>query len=606
MNCPNGYHKPGSKCKDCFIEKRGKKYTVITRDGGTGKLVKAETPKTDKGAELIIIAKENAVDFFRDQYKTGYAVLVSPLIQKELVVVTNDTSALTFRKSKEINSPLGDSKITDGSDVSDVKQTVPLNSRQFEWWLARLYHEKTRGTVSGEYIRAAIKVLESETQTKPIRFLYNRFAPNGELSYWWDIGDEKGRAIHISKDGWGIEPSPPKLFRRYSHMQPLAEPEVGGDLTPFLNYLNLEEAGDKLLAIVSSISYMIPEIPRVGTTVTGMQGSGKSTWHRLIQTLLDPSSTDLLTLPTKDDDLIQILDHHAVAIFDNVNTITRKQSDILCRGITGIGNEKRELYTTDDSFIRSFMRVIGLNGVSMPVEKGDLFSRMILLPWEPITTRKTDAEMKADMKRDAPKLLGAMLDILVKAINIFPEVKTSLNVRMSDFAKWGCAITLAIGLKQSDFERAYRENIKSQDEESVRASMVAEMVIRYLRINGETKIEGSATDLKKMIESFENPPDERGKPTGDLLSRREGWPKNATHFGRELTEIAPSLMALGYKVITPKKGRGKTRNYSVEKIITADAKAPEKGQRSFETIDADELTDTRLYLALKGENVDVA
>jgi hypothetical protein len=203
-------------------------------------------------------------------------------------------------------------------------------------------------------------------------------------------------------------------------------------------------------------------------------------------------------------------------------------------------------------------------------------------------------------------LLGAILDILVKAINIFPDVKTSLNVRMSDFAKWGCAITLAIGLKQSDFERAYRENIKSQDEESVRASMVAEMVIRYLRVNGESKIEGSATDLKKLIEEFENPPNEFGKPTGDLLSRREGWPKNATHFGRELTEVAPSLMALGYKVVTPKKGRGKTRNYSVEKVVPLDSDPDvEKGQRSFETTRIDELTDTRLYLALKGENIDV-
>lgn len=558
--------------------------------------------KEDKAAELIGLAHENAAEFFRDQYRTGYAVLRSHDTND-----TKDTNSENYSAQCAPQTPGIVSQNTVVSVVSDEYQTVPLNSREFKWWIARLYHEKTRGAVGKENISAATLVLEAETQTKPMRYLYNRFAPNGELSYWWDMGDEKGRAIHICKDGWRIEHSPPKLFRRYSHMLPLAEPERGGDLSPFLKYLNLEEPGDKLLAIVSVISYLVPEIPRVGSTVTGMQGSGKSTWHRLIQTLLDPSSTDLLTLPSKDEDLIQILDHHAVAIFDNVNQLNRTQSDILCRGITGIGNEKRELYTTDDSFIRSFMRIVGLNGVSMPVEKGDLFSRMILLPWEPITERKTDAEMKAEMKRDAPKLLGAILDTLVKAINIFPEVKTSLNVRMSDFAKWGCAITLAIGLKQGDFERAYRDNIKSQDEESVRASMVAEMVIRYLRINGETKIEGSATDLKKLIESFENPPDEHGKPTGDLLSRREGWPKNATHFGRELTEIAPSLMAIGYKVITPKKGRGKTRNYSVEKIVPLNApKEVEKGQRSFETTDVEELTDTRLFTALKGVKENVA
>jgi hypothetical protein len=554
----------------------------------------------DKGADLIRLAKANAAEFFRDQYQTGYAVLRN--------CVTNDTNDTNLETRGENTytqgvcvNPDKDFKTTDVTDVSDAFQTVPLKSREFKWWIAGLYHDQTGKTVGNDSINAAILVLESETQTKPMHYLYNRIAPNGHFSLWWDMADSKGRAIHLDSEGWRIEPSPPKLFRRYSHMNALPEPVKGGDLTPFLNYLNLEEPGDKLLAIVSVISYLIPEVPKVGTVVTGVQGSGKSAWHRFTQTLLDPSSTDLLTLPSKDDDLIQILEHHAVAIFDNVNQLTRTQSDILCRTITGIGNEKRELYTTDDSFIRSFMRIVGLNGISMPVEKGDLFSRMILLPWEPITDRKTDAEMKAQMKRDAPQLIGAMLDTLVKAMRFFPDVKTGLNVRMSDFAKWGCAITMALGLKQTDFERAYRENIKSQDEEAVRASMVAEMIIRYMRTQGESRVEGSATDLKKLIEVFENPPDFHGKPTGDLLSRREGWPKNATRFGRELAEIAPSLIATGYRVATPKKGRGRSRNYVIERVISIGEKELDKGQRSFETTNLDELTDARLRAALVGE-----
>jgi hypothetical protein len=122
------------------------------------------------------------------------------------------------------------------------------------------------------------------------------------------------------------------------------------------------------------------------------------------------------------------------------------------------------------------------------------------------------------------------------------------------------------------------------------------MIIRYMRVQGEDIIEGSATDLKKLIEGFENPPDYQGKPMGDLLSRREGWPKNAARFGRELVEVAPALEALGYKVSVMRTGSA--RGLRVQRIVSGNAAATEKGQRSFETVDPDELTDSKLRAAL--------
>jgi len=557
---------------------------------------KPKKEATDKATELINLAHENAIEFFRDQYQTGYATLTNS--------DTTDAKDGNFEKyAKPIFKNSGNSFQNSVNSVGSVTKTISLNSKQFKWWLARLYHEKTKGAVSRDYINSAIMVLEAETQTKPARMLYNRVAPDGSGGVWWDMGDDSGRAIYIDKNGWEIKSSP-QIFRRYPHTQPILKPVKDGTLEPILSYLNVESPGDKLLAIVAAITYLIPEVPHVGTTITGRQGSGKSTFHLLLQNLIDPSGVDLLNLPTKDDDLVQILEHHYLAIFDNVNKLSRTQSDILCRAITGAGNEKRELYTTDDSFIRKFMRCVGLNGITIPIEKSDLFSRNLLLPWEPIgdDARRTDAEMKAQMQKDAPILIGAILDVLVKAMSLYSDTKTRINVRMADYAKWGCAITEALGLKKSDFEKAYIENIKNQDEEAVRASMVAEEIIRYMRITQRTQISGSATDLKKEIEEFENPLDDRGRPTGDLLSKREGWPKNSTHFGRELTEVAPSLEAIGYKITTPKKKGARSsgsRNYTIEKLVSADEPKTEKGQRTFNSVDPDELTDERLKTALK-------
>jgi len=548
-------------------------------------------PVIDKAAELIIIAKENAIEFFRDQYQTGYVTMTvcdssdgSDGILEKNAKSINNTPAIVSKTPSQLSCCHG------------LKQTVPLNSKQFKWWLARLYHKRTKSAVGRDYLNAAILVLEAETQTQPRRFLFNRAAPNGALSYWWDIGDEAGRAIHIAEDGWRIEDTPPQIFRRYPHTLPIPEPIHGGSLEPFLDYLNLEEPGDKLLAIVVAISYLIPEVPHIGTTVTGRQGSGKSTFHRLLQTLIDPSSADLLTLPTKDDDLIQVLEHHYLAIFDNVNHLTRTQSDILCRAITGAGNEKRELYTTDDSFIRQFMRCVGLNGITVPIEKSDLFSRNLLLSWMPIITRRTDAEMKSQMVADTPKLIGAMLDVLVMACKLYPETKTRLNTRMADFTKWGCAITKALGLDQGIFEDAYLENLRVQDEEAVKASMVAEQIIRYMKARDTSRISGSATVLKSEIEDWVNPLDERGHPMGDLLNKRQGWPKNPPAFGKELMEVAPALEATGYRVYQTRTR--KAREIVIEKLVESAAPREEKGQRQFEAVKAEELTDARLRMAL--------
>jgi energy-coupling factor transporter ATP-binding protein EcfA2 len=487
--------------------------------------------------------------------------------------------------------------------VSLVSQniTVPIKSTRFKGWLAYEFLQETKETIGIQTLSSVCLVLEAETMSKPACTLYNRFAPDGRGGFYWDMADDDGRAIHVTPRGWMVKPAPLKMFRKFPHMMALPEPKQGGTLEAFLKYLNVYAANDKLLAVVAVISNLIPEVPRVGTVVTGVQGSGKSTWHRLMQNLLDPSSTDLLTMPSpqKDEDLSQILEHHAVALFDNVNTITRTQSDLLCRAITGAGYEKRELYTTDDSFIRRYIRIVGLNSISMPVEKGDLFSRVILLPWEQITDRKTDAEMQAMIQADVPGLMYCILNILVDAMKRHPSTSTSLNVRMSDFAKWGCAITEAIGLRKAVFEKAYRDNVRAQDEEAVRASLLAEMIIRYFTRNpNQLNIEGSSTDIKKLLEDFENPLDERGRPTGDLLSRREGWAKNTTRFGRDLTEVAHHLTNIGYKVVTPKTGgRGKTRNYIIERF--AGVGGVERGQRRFDTVDPDELTETRLRDVLR-------
>ena len=553
------------------------------------------------GAIVVKIAKNHAIEFFRDQYHTGYATITVKGDDGDKGDDYSESPSAPALYTVEPLEVLKDLKTSSPSSPLSPKKIFPINSKQFKWWIADLYHKTTKQTASSEAIKAASLVLEAQTQNQPIRTLYNRFAPNGDLSYWWDMGDDYGRAIHYDKDGWEVVYDTPPIFRRYPHTIPLPMPTKDGNLALFLPYLSLNEPGDKLLAIVATISYLIPEVPHIGTTITGRQGTGKSTLHRLMQNLIDPSSADLLTLPSKNDDLIQTIEHHYLSIFDNIGNLTSAQSDILCRAITGGGNEKRELYTTDDSFIRRFIRCIGINGISVPIEKSDLFSRNALFPWVPIKPgeRKTDAEMMDSISDDTPKLIGAMLDVIVKAINIYPDVKPTLNARMADFVKWGIAITKSIGLTQNDFEEAYKANLSTQDDEIIKSSVVAEQVIRYMEETNQTVLEGPSTTIKTSIEEWVNPLDGYGRPTGDLLSKKPGWPRTANSFSTMLNDVAEALEAFGY--VFSKSRTKRSRGIKIEKRSALGSDGD--GQKTFDLVKIP-LTDERLLEALSGEVVD--
>ena len=140
-----------------------------------------EEPK-DKATELVWLAHESAVEFFRDQYKTPYAVIRSLL---RTVTDSTDTTDGILQKSAELMDGGENVKSLQktvgavGAVGEDPTQTLAINSKAFKWWLSHLYHEKTGGVIGKEYINSASLLLEAETQSQPVRYLYNRFAPNG-------------------------------------------------------------------------------------------------------------------------------------------------------------------------------------------------------------------------------------------------------------------------------------------------------------------------------------------------------------------------------------------------------------------------------------------
>jgi len=364
--------------------------------------------------------------------------------------------------------------------------TLRLRSRSFKAFLASLlwHHEqKAPGT---EALYGAINVLEAIALFEGSKYmLYNRVAPAEDGGFWIDMADDKWCAIKVTGEGWEIVEHAPILFKRYSHQLPMVEPQSGGDPWRFLDFVNVdkEDKPTRLTLLCTAISYLIPNIPHPILVLYGIQGSGKTWLFRLIRKLIDPSIIDVLTLPRNERERVQQLDHHWCAFYDNVTTLPWWMSDTLCRAATGGGFSKRELYTDDSDITYSFKRCVGVNGINIAAQRGDLLDRSLLVGLQdiPKVKRKTEKQLLAEFESCKAEILGGFLDVLVKAIQVYPHVQLKGLFRMADFTRWGCAITIALGGTKEDFIDAYEEKVRSQIEEAAYASPVAMVLMDWMR-----------------------------------------------------------------------------------------------------------------------------
>ena len=452
-----------------------------------------------------------------------------------------------------------------------VNVTLGIRSRPFKAWLSNLMWSSEGKAPSTEAVYGALRVLEGNSLFDSKEYeLYNRVAPAND-GIWIDMSDDKWRAIKVCANGWRIVDESPILFKRYSHQKALVEPKPGGDPFKFLDFVNIDvqDQDTRLLVLVTAISYLLPMIPHVILTAYGIQGSGKTLFYKLLRNLIDPSTVEVLTLPRDERERVQQLDHHWCAFYDNITTLPTWMSDTLCRAATGGGFTKRELYSDDDDVIYSFRRCIGLNGINIAAQRGDLLDRSLLVGFHDISKekRRTEEQLLAEFDKYKPEILGGFLDTLVRAIQLYPSVNPPKLFRMADFTRWGCAITKALGHKEEDFIKAYEDKVKTQIEEAAHASPVATVLLDYTETQKLQKWEGTPSQLFTLLLNH-------AKQIG-VSTHQKAWPKAPHILGRQLNELAPSLKSLGWEIVATKSGS--TRRIEITSVPSV-PKAPTQGE----------------------------
>jgi hypothetical protein len=450
----------------------------------------------------------------------------------------------------------GDGRILASVRVDDRSQMLSLK-KGFRDWLIRGYFAEHGEPPSSWAVSRVIGLLEAQA-----RFAGNAPAPAvragrdrdpNVIAYYIDLGDASGRAIRITAGGWEIVDHPNVDFRRPPGQRALPVPARGGSLELLRPFVNLDEPSFRLVIVWLTWS-ILPIGPYVILCLTGEQGSAKTTLAEMLGRMIDPHAPQLLILPDSVRNLMVTADHTWLLNYNNISAISPQISDCLCQIIHGAGYAARALFSDDDRFVIEAQRPSLLNGIFEFARRGDFVDRAAIIRMQaiPEENRRGREEFWSAFDGVHPQIQGALYDIIAGGLRELPNVSLPKLPRMADFARWGEAVSRALGWEPGCFQAIYAGN-------------------RRLAISPLLEDSPVATAL---MELFQNRPTWSGKSTSlqaaltlhvdakeDLLlnrlrshSRRwqrmvtAKWPKSQREFANELRRVIPQLRVLGFHV----------------------------------------------------------
>ena len=446
--------------------------------------------------------------------------------------------------------------------IADHDEIIRVESSKFKRYLSRLFYDKNGNkVVNAESITNAIQVIQAkaeyEGQTIPLSL---RVAwHNGDIYY--DLSNDRWQCIRISQQGWDVVNSTPvPMFVRYNQI-PQADPDRNYEqniFDRFLQLTNLKQDQDRILLKVYIVSLFIPDIPHAMLILHGEKGSAKSTLQTMIKLLVDPSKPTLLTIHSDRSEFIQQLAHNHIAYYDNVKYTPGWLSDEACKAVTGIGQSKRKLYTDDDEIVYEYKRCLGFNGINISLSEPDALDRSMMIELDRISkeNRRVESDIMAEFLRLRPQILGYILDILVKALQIKPTIRLSDLPRMADSALWGEAIARAMGYNDLEFIQAYYVNIGKQNIEAIEANPLGLAIAKFFTDNQE--LIGSPQEILDAMESV--------AVENRINTNHKLWPKAANSVTKRLNQIRSNLLeGLGISVTIDRDTKKNTSSIKIVK-----------------------------------------
>lgn len=408
-----------------------------------------------------------------------------------------------------------------------------LTSRQFRDSLQAGFYTETGKAPRDQSIREALGTLAGlgRFQGECLDVHLRTAGSAGE--YFLDLAvPGSSRAVRLCPGAWEIVDTPAAMFVRPESMQPLPDPIPGSSIEPLWRVANIPY-GSHLLALTWMIECLRPDTPYPVAELLGEQGSGKSGTQTAMRRLIDPNACDLRGAPKSVEDVFVSAGACCIVSYENISHLAAPMQDALCTIATGGGHAKRKLYSDCEESIISVKRPIILNGISACVTAQDLVDRTITIETPVITERLEVTELWRDFDKERPKLLGALLDIAVKALELLPtmHIPAKDRPRLVEFARLGMAVAAATGRSPSEFMIQFNASRQESLARTIDASPVATAVVDM----AEDRPEGITAPVKEILLCLE-----RYRPSGC-----DSWPKSAKGLGDALRRAAPALRQIG-------------------------------------------------------------
>jgi len=459
-----------------------------------------------------------------------------------------DSEAVLFNDGKE-------SYIAPNGNGSKV---IPIESSEFKNWLGfNAWQNLERMTISRSAKEDVVGILNAKALYEGKKFKLETRISKQDNVIWYDLG--AGKAIKITADGWRVTDRPPIVFRWFDHQQEQVVPVAGGSLDGIFDYLPKPKYPEQeLLLLVWLVVAVIQGFPHPMLSVYGQHGAGKSTLCKLIRLLLDPSVTLTLTPHSDMAQFIQQASHHFFLPIDNLSYVKNDFSDILARIITGDGFSKRKHYHNDDDFVYSVRKLVAINGINTVVERPDLLSRTLLVEIPKPQHYVEEEKLYIKFNEQKPVFFGGLLDLVVETLKIkaaSDDLKDLGQYRMADFVRWGAAAAQALGFTVELFLKALESNRVRQHEAAINASLLAQLVIKYMEF--KTEWSGEPADLYNGLITLAS--------TLNMHTPRGIFPQAPSAMSKELRSIANDLHEIGLDfVFSP----GLERNITITKTRT--------------------------------------
>lgn len=418
-----------------------------------------------------------------------------------------------------------------------------IASRQFRDCLLAGFYIETDKAPREQAVREALSTLSGLGRFQGKCLSVNLRTAGAAGHYFLDLAiPGTSKAVSITPGSWHVVDAPDAMFVRPESMQPLPEPVTGGSLEALWKVANVQP-NNQLLALAWLVECLRPDTPFPIAELLGEQGSGKSGTQTALRRLFDPNACDLRGAPRSVEDIYVSASACCVLSYENVSHLPALMQDALCVLATGGGHAKRKLYSDNDESIVNVKRPIILNGISACVTAQDLVDRTVTIETPVITDRLETTELWREYEAQRPRLLGALLDIAAKALQLLPSMTLPAEnrPRLLEFAYLGMAVAVATGKRPEDFMRQFNASRQESLSRTIDASPVASAVVDLI----EARPEGITDTAKRLLQILEQ----------HRANGCDSWPKSPKGLGDALRRAAPALRQLGIECKgLPKQG----------------------------------------------------